>query len=116
MKESRPRTGAKNLFLHHDNASSHTAKVTKDYVAASGFHQLPHPAYSPDLAPCDYFLFPKIMKELKGKVFHNRDELMKAPDVELKKVTLADLEQCFSAWFTRMKKCLQKSGGYFKKL
>ena len=91
--------------------------LTKDYVSTSGFHQLPHPAYSPVLAPCDYFLFPKIKKELKGKVFQSREELMKALDVQLEKVTTAaDLKQCFSAWFNRMKKCIQQSGGYFEKL
>ena len=41
---------------------------------------------------------------------------MKALNVQLEKVTTADLKQCFSVWFNRMKKCIQQSGGYFEKL
>ena len=116
LNESRPRTGVKNLFLHHDNASSHTARITKEFIDSSGFTQLPHPPYSPDLAPCDYFLFPKIKKELKGKHFQSRDELLEAMMVELEKIKTEDLSHCFSSWFSRMKKCIQQKGSYFEKI
>ncbi len=43
------------LLLHHDNASSHTAFHTRANLRESGIHTLPQPAYSPDLAPADYF-------------------------------------------------------------
>jgi len=39
---------------------------------------LPHPPYSPDLAPCDFFLFPKIKKELKNRHFDNVENLARA--------------------------------------
>ncbi len=43
--------------LLHDNAAPHTAKVTKETLEALGFRVLPHPPYSPDLAPSDFHLF-----------------------------------------------------------
>ena len=53
----RPRTGVRGLLLHHDNASVHRAAVTTDFVAANDFQLVIRPPYSPDFAPCDWFLF-----------------------------------------------------------
>jgi hypothetical protein len=36
---------------------------------------VPHPSYSPDLAPWDFFLFPKIKIKLKGRRFDTVDEI-----------------------------------------
>ena len=46
-----------NWFLHHDNAAAHTALSVTRYSASLGWTVVPHPPYSPDLAPCDCFLF-----------------------------------------------------------
>jgi histone-lysine N-methyltransferase SETMAR len=37
---------------------------------------LPHPPYSPDLAPSDYHLFGSLKKHLDGKIFCNDDEVI----------------------------------------
>ena len=42
------------IFLHFDNARPHAAEHEVDEM---GFKKLPHPPYSPDLAPSDFFLF-----------------------------------------------------------
>jgi hypothetical protein len=36
---------------------------------------VPHPLYSPDLAPCDFFLFPRLKSTLKGKRFQDVAEI-----------------------------------------
>jgi hypothetical protein len=36
---------------------------------------IPHPPYSPDLAPCDFFLFPKMKLKLKGRRFDTIEEI-----------------------------------------
>jgi hypothetical protein len=36
---------------------------------------IPHPPYSPDLAPCDFFLFPKMKLKLKGRRFDTTEEI-----------------------------------------
>jgi hypothetical protein len=36
---------------------------------------IPHPPYSPDLAPCDFFVFPKMKLKLKGSQFDTIDEI-----------------------------------------
>ena len=53
-------------ILQHDNACPHTSRQTQDAVAQLKLPALPNPAYSPDLAPSDYFLFLQLKKHLKG--------------------------------------------------
>jgi histone-lysine N-methyltransferase SETMAR len=45
--------------LHHDNAPAHTSLV-RQFLASTKVTFIPHPPYSLDLAPCDFFLFPKM--------------------------------------------------------
>ena len=66
--------GARGLLLHHDNASAHTAAVTLDFLAAIDVQLVTHQPYSPDFAPCDWFLFPSIKRQLKGKQFQNAED------------------------------------------
>jgi len=47
-------------FLLHDNAPSHNATIVKQFLAQRKMTVLDHPPYSPDLAPADCFLFPKV--------------------------------------------------------
>ncbi|UYV60870.1 hypothetical protein LAZ67_1002645 [Cordylochernes scorpioides] len=53
--------------LHHDNATSHTAFIITNFLAQSNTPVIPHPPYSPDLDPCDFFMFPRLKREMKRK-------------------------------------------------
>ncbi|UYV77835.1 hypothetical protein LAZ67_15002534 [Cordylochernes scorpioides] len=50
----------KNWLLHHDNAPAHTSLLVRDFLAKNNTLMMPQRPYSPDLAPCDFFLFPKL--------------------------------------------------------
>ena len=61
IRRKRPDKWAqKNWLLLHDNAPSHRSLLVKQYLAKHGVTTLEHPPYSPDLAPCDFYLFPRI--------------------------------------------------------
>jgi len=53
-------------ILHHDNAPAHTSHLVQQFLTKHGTAQLQQPPYSPDLALCDFFLFPRLKKVLKG--------------------------------------------------
>ena len=55
-------------LLQHNNARPHTS-ATRDAIQRLDFSVLPHPPYSPDLAPSDFHLFPKLKEHLKGQRF-----------------------------------------------
>jgi histone-lysine N-methyltransferase SETMAR len=56
------------------NAAPHKAAITHQKLADCHFEVLKHPAYSPDLAPSDYCLFPNVKKHLKGRTFSSIEE------------------------------------------
>ena len=72
--ERRPRTGVRGLLFHHDNVSAHTAAVTLYFLAASDVQLVIYPPYSPDLAPCDWFLFHSVKRQLTGKPFQDAED------------------------------------------
>lgn len=104
-----------NLILHHDNASSHTAALTKVYLENQKVEVLDHPPYSPDLAPCDFYLFPKIKDILRGHRFDDEDEAFERFHEEIKRLTSDDWEKCIASWFGRMEMCISWKGDYFEK-
>ena len=57
----------KGVLFHQDNAPAHKSVVAMAAVHDRGFELVDCPPYSPDLAPCDYFLFPNMKKEKKKK-------------------------------------------------
>ena len=49
-----------------------------DAVERNGYELIPQPAYSPDLAPSDYFLFPNLKKDIRGRHFRSNEEVVAA--------------------------------------
>lgn len=113
VREKRPRS---RILLHHDNASSHTARQTIDYLATADVELLGHSPYSPDLAPCDFYLFPKIKEKLRGKHFMDAEEAVAAFQNAVEETPKAEWARCFSQWFHRMQRCIDVNGRYFEKL
>jgi hypothetical protein len=62
-------------LLHHDNAPSHTSVLTQQFLTKHKMSVIPHQPYFPDLAPCDFFLFPKMKLKLKGRRFDTIEEI-----------------------------------------
>ncbi|KAI6658838.1 Histone-lysine N-methyltransferase SETMAR-like [Oopsacas minuta] len=69
IESQREKTGIRGILLHHDNAPSHTAIRTRELLENSGLKTLHHPPYSPDLAPCNFWLFPTLKDQLRGRRF-----------------------------------------------
>lgn len=72
--------GTRPLILLHDNAKPHVAIKTQKTIENLGWQVLPHPAYSPDLAPTDYYLFRSLEISVRGRSFENVDDLRKYLD------------------------------------
>jgi len=63
------------IHIQHDNAKPHVADLVKRKLKALNWEVLPHPPYSPDLAPSDYHLFLSLSNSLRGRNFQNEETL-----------------------------------------
>jgi hypothetical protein len=68
---------ADNWVLHHDNMPAHTALSIREFLVKKNIPVLPHSPYSPDLAPCNFYLFPKLKSNLKGHHFGMMENIQK---------------------------------------
>ena len=99
-----------------DNAPAHICQV--DMVAATkcSFEVLPHPLYSADLAPLDFYLFPNLKTNLHGKSFGSNEDVLDAVDEYL-----GDQEDGFySEGISKLeiahwRKCIKAKGDYSEK-
>ena len=104
------------IIFHHDNAPSHRAASTKTAIQQLGFEVLDHPPYSPDLSPCDFFLFPVMKSYLRGTHFDDFRELSTAVKVAIQNIQPDAFRKCFAeSWVERCRKCISFRGEYFEK-
>ncbi|UYV61654.1 RPS10 [Cordylochernes scorpioides] len=91
----------KGIILHHDNARPHTAHLVTSFLAKIGTQILPQPPYSPDIAPNDFFLFPKLKAVLKGRHFDTREDIIEKSLLALKSIPKEAYKNCFDNWEKR---------------
>ena len=75
-----------------------------------GIKTIPHPPYSPDLAPCDFWLFPK----LRGCHYETIEEMKEAMTKVIDTLTQEDFHGAFQKLLERYKKCIATGGDYFE--
>lgn len=76
IAEKRPHLAKKKVLFHQDNAPCHKSMKTMAKMHELGYELLPHPPYSPDLAPSDFFLFSDLKRMLAGKKFKTNEEVI----------------------------------------
>ena len=83
------------LIIHHDNASSQKATQTMEYFDGQRIKLMGHPAYSSDLSPCNFWLFPKIKGQLRRKNFQDINKLHAAVQEQMEGLRKEGFYQCF---------------------
>jgi transposase len=77
VHRKRPELWPNDRILRHDNAPAHKALSVKQFLVQKSITKMEHPYYSPDLAPNDLWLFPKIKSALKGRKFQDVESIQK---------------------------------------
>ncbi|GFT93364.1 uncharacterized protein TNCV_337331 [Trichonephila clavipes] len=103
-----------NWKLHHDNAPSHTCFVVTVHLTKNGIVTIPQHPYSPDFAPADFFLFPKVKRALKGCHHGTLDDVKRACTHAEKDVSVGDFQGACEALKRRLQKCVHAQGAYFE--
>jgi len=105
-------TGDEAWVYQYDPA--HTTLSVREFLATKQITVLEHPAYSPDLAPSDFFLFPKIKEILKIRHFDDTDDTWNNTRVAPKAIPQNQFQNCFEGWTRRWHRCIASQGEYIK--
>jgi hypothetical protein len=85
VRRKRPDLWAsRNCQLHHDNAPALSSHMIQSFLVKHGIPVVRQAPYSPDMAPCDFWLFPKLKRPLKGSRFDSHEGIMRNATKELR--------------------------------
>jgi transposase len=77
---------------------------------------LEHPPYSPDLTPCDFYLFPEMKSVLEGTHFLSIEDVKAKTTEILNSLSESDVQNYFKSWKHRMQLCVNLEGNYFESI
>ena len=75
-----------------------------------GIKTVPHPPYSLDLAPCDFWMVPRLKEKFRGHRFEDGEAIKEAVTEGLDTFTLEDYQRAFMRWLERYNKCIEIGG------
>ena len=97
--------------FHQDNAPVHNSSLVTDYLNKMGIKTVPHPPYCTDLAPCDFWLFPKLRGCRYETIEAMKEAVMKVIDM----FTQEDFHGAFQKLLEWYNKCIAAGGDYFER-
>lgn len=115
IAEKRPGLAKRKVLFHHDNAPAHSSRVAQAKLAELKFEILPHPPYSPDLAPSDFHLFPKLKIFLAGQKFHSNTEVIQSVSEYFEGLEERHFREGINNLQKRWTKCVEVRGDYVEK-
>jgi histone-lysine N-methyltransferase SETMAR len=68
----------------------------------------------PDLALCDFFLFPEMKLQLKGRRFDTTEEIHAESQEVIDKLTFENFQGCMKSWETHWDRCIHAQGDCFE--
>ena len=122
LREFRKRFRRKRLALfrlgqwhfYQYNAPVHNSILVTNYLTKMGIKTVPHPRYSPDLAPCDFCLFSKLKENHRGCHYETIEEMKEAVMKVIDTLTQEDFNGAFQKLLEWYKKCIAAGGAYFE--
>ena len=96
--------------FHQDNAPVHNSILVTDYLTKMGIKTVPQPPYSPDLAPRDFWLFPKF----RGCRYKTIEEMKEAVTKVIDTLTQEDFHRALQTFLERYNKCIAAGENYFE--
>jgi hypothetical protein len=92
----------------------HDALRVHEFLAKKSIAKIDHPPYSNELAPCDFWLFPKLKNALERQGFADIPDIQRNTKTLLRGIPANDSQGCFRQWHHRLMKCIVSQGEYFE--
>jgi hypothetical protein len=93
---------------------SHSSFLVRDFLAKHVTTVPPQPPYSPDFAPADFFLFPKLKSTLKGHRFESTEAIKTNSLAHLRSIPKTAFQECFITLQKHWQRCIQSRGEYLE--
>jgi histone-lysine N-methyltransferase SETMAR len=93
-----------------DNCRVYFSKATQQFVTENHIGLVPHPPYSPDLAPSDFWLFGHVKTSLVGQTFDEPEQLLEVITEFLNEIQPPEAVAVFSHWVESVRWVLGNSG------
>ena len=100
--------------FQQDNTPVHNSILVSDYLTKIGINTVPHPLYSPDLAPCDFCFFPKLKEKLWGCRYETIEEMKEAVTKVIDTLTQEGFQGVFQKLLEQYNKWIAAGGDYFE--
>lgn len=105
---------AHSWIFHQDYASSHIALATREFLAKKKYSNLANPAYSPDLSPCEVFLFSRPKKVMNGSHFMTVKAFQDATTKYLLNISEKHFVVAYDQWKKCWERCVASERTYFE--
>lgn len=92
----------------------HRSAKVRNFQLQNRIEHTGHPAYSPDLAPNDFWLIRELKKKLRGKKFENEIDLYNDVLKCMSEIPKDEFKKCFDYWLQKMRRCVEANGAYFE--
>jgi hypothetical protein len=87
--------GARDWTCGPHAVPAHSSHLVQSFLAKHGIPVVRQASYSPDMAPCDFWLFPKLKRPLKGSCFDIHEDIMRNMTKELRSLPEEGFQKCF---------------------
>ena len=116
IRRKRPAIWRDNSYrLLHDNAPGHTATLTFAAMVKTSMKVVDHPPYSPDLAPADFWFFPYLKSQIRGRIFTSVAELQDHLMTVISAMPKSVFHKCIHETLPhRWRKYIPAGGAYFE--
>jgi histone-lysine N-methyltransferase SETMAR len=93
-----------------DNSMCHNARKISLELEHNKIERDPHPAYSPDISPCDFWLSGFLKEKLQEQELSASDEIIEVITTIWNDITFEELQSVFSEWIQRVTWVIEQGG------
>jgi hypothetical protein len=89
-------------MVHMDNSMSHNATKITEKMSWKGLGRAPHPVYSPDISPCDFWAFGTIEGMIGDRHLQGLEAILRAIQEAWSHFLFEDFQNVFKSWMERL--------------
>jgi hypothetical protein len=100
------------LSVHTDHSKGHNGGRIQEKIDRTGLARCPHPFYSPDLSPCDFWSFEMAKEKMKDRKFRTIQDSLRCLTEIWNDLTFEDVQSVFREWQIRLNLVMENGGEY----